>query len=61
MLYIIQIALLVLWYTVLPALPWWIVFLPALFGAAWLFFQLAALVGIIIHDYRSGKHTPFFK
>ena len=61
MLFILQIILLVLWFTVLPTLPWWIVFLPALLGAARLCYRLANLIGIIVYDYRNNTHTPFFK
>jgi len=61
MLVIIQIALLVLWFTVLPALPWWLVALPTFVGIVWLAVQLASLAGVIIHDYRNNTHTPFFK
>jgi hypothetical protein len=61
MLFIIQIILLILWFTVLPTLPWWIVFLPALLGAAWLCFGLAELIGVIVYDTRNNTHTPFFK
>jgi hypothetical protein len=61
MLFYAQIALLVLWFTVLPALPWWIVFAPALYVAAWFTFKIANLVGVIIHDYKKDTHTPFFK
>jgi hypothetical protein len=61
MLIITQIALLVLWFTVLPALPWWIALLPALVAATWFVFRLGALAGVIIHDYRHDTHTPFFK
>jgi hypothetical protein len=42
---LIQIALLVAWYTVAPTLPWWLVFMPLLLGAACLG---ALLVGCLI-------------
>jgi len=61
MLFIVQIALLLLWCSVLPTLSWWIVFAPALLGAAWLCLRCATLVGTILHDYRNNTHTPFFK
>jgi hypothetical protein len=61
MLFIIQIALLVLWFTLLPMLAWWIVFMPTLLGATWICYRLASLVVTILHDYRNDTHTPFFK
>jgi hypothetical protein len=61
MLFIIQIILLVLWFTVLPTLPWWIVLLPTFLGAVRLCFGLAKLIGVIVYDTRNNTHTPFFK
>ncbi len=61
MLFITQITLLILWFTVLPTLAWWIVFLPSLVGAARLCVRLANLIGVILYDTRNNTHTPFFK
>jgi hypothetical protein len=57
----LQILLLIIWRVALPALPWWIAFLPGLVLAARLLFQAASLAGVIVHDYRNKTHTPFFK
>lgn len=61
LLFAVQIVLLALWFTVLPTLPWPIVFLPALASAVWLVFKIAALVRTIMADTRNGTYTPFFK
>lgn len=61
MLIIFQLLLLALWFTVLPALPWPIVFLPTFAGAIWLVFRIAALVRTIVSDTRNSSYTPFFK
>ena len=45
---IIQVGLLIGWYTVAPGLPWWLVFLPAFaWGIAWTIFALVLLVALL--------------
>lgn len=46
---IIQVAMLVAWYTALPTLPAWVVFLPLILGVAGLtIFGGLALLGLIV-------------
>jgi hypothetical protein len=61
MLFVLQIALLILWFTLFPTLAWWLAFLPALLGTAWLCYRAASLIFVILHDTRNDTHTPFFK
>jgi len=56
-----QIVMLVLWYTVAPALPWFIVFLPLL---VWAFVWVCILAGIVAASFyytvrSSSRRRPF--
>lgn len=52
---LLQIALLLAWYTALPGLPWWLVFLPLLMGAAALGLMLAFLAIVTALGFAVNK------
>lgn len=47
MLFLIQIVLLVLWFTVCPTLPWFVVFLPILLPFIIVFLTLIGIFGLL--------------
>ena len=50
---VLQIILLVLWYTVLPTAPAWVIFLPLIIVAGfWAFFGLIALITLCVVAYK---------